>query len=62
LYELAVDEAPGLVSKKYITSAEHKLTMYSLYKQIEEGDAPLEISEDMDETKFRAWSQQRKKA
>ena len=43
LYEMSKDEAPGLVANKQINDAVSKLTMYSLFKMVEEGPAPDEI-------------------
>ena len=44
---MAVDFAPKLVQDGKIKSVRDKLTMYSLFKQIEEGDADA-LGEDAD--------------
>ena len=53
---MAVDEAPKLVAEKRIQSTKDKLTMYSLYKQVEEGDANEEERASMNKQKYFAWS------
>lgn len=59
LYDMAVDRVPGIISAGGIPDAVDKLTMYSLYKQIEEGNVPSE-SEFMGtkDVKYNAWCQQ----
>ena len=55
---MAVDKVPGIVAKGRMSSVEDKLTMYSLYKQVEDGNAPLpsEHTGPIDQ-KYKSWSQ-----
>lgn len=64
LFDMSKDIVPELFSKKLIKSNAHKLTIYSLFKQVEEGDCPAdpEIKQTMDPYKYAAWKQQRGKS
>lgn len=57
VYQMCLDQVPKLIADKKIKSAEVKLTIYSLYKQIEEGNAPppSERPAGQDETKYNVW-------
>ena len=48
LYSMATDQAPALVQDGKIKNVREKLTMYSLFKQIEEGDADALGDEDLE--------------
>eukprot|EP00356_Strombidium_inclinatum_P016531 CAMPEP_0170496376 /NCGR_PEP_ID=MMETSP0208-20121228/21256_1 /TAXON_ID=197538 /ORGANISM="Strombidium inclinatum, Strain S3" /LENGTH=197 /DNA_ID=CAMNT_0010772897 /DNA_START=87 /DNA_END=680 /DNA_ORIENTATION=+ len=61
LYSMAVDEAPKLVAEGRIRTSKEKLTMYSLYKQVEEGDYDDEVGSGMQREKAFAWKQQKGK-
>jgi hypothetical protein len=60
LYNFAVDTAPGLIQSGTISSSSEKLTIYSLFKQAEIGDADSQegLTED---AKFYAWNKQKGK-
>lgn len=40
MYAMACDKVPALIAKGGLSSAADKLTLYSLYKQVEAGNAP----------------------
>ena len=52
---MSVDQAPKLVAEGKIKSVQDKLTMYSLYKQIQEGDCDPSKEKEMAREKFLAW-------
>ena len=56
LYEMAIDKAPGLATSGQMSENRDKLTMYSLYKQIENGNAPNESEfKGNKDVKYNAW-------
>lgn len=59
---MSVDEAPKKVAEGKIKSVKDKLTMYSLYKQIQEGDCDMSKEKEMTREKFGAWQQQKGKS
>ena len=60
LYQMCLDQVPKLIADKKISSPEVKLTVYSLFKQIEEGNAPppSERPQGQDDVKYNVWKQQ----
>ena len=62
LYNLAVEEVPSLIGSGKMKSNAAKLTMYSLYKQINEGNAPSQMPSGVQKVKFEAWKNQRGKS
>jgi len=56
LYNMALDNIPELITKGNIKSNEDKLIFYSLYKQIEYGDA-LKQEGVPKNAKYYAWKQ-----
>ena len=45
-----------------MTDTIDKLTMYSLFKMVEDGPPPFEKPDDMDIVKYRVWKQQKDKS
>ena len=59
LYNMSVDMVPRVMAESTSMSVEFKLTIYSLYKQINEGDIN---SKKMAFEKYYAWKQQKGKS
>jgi acyl-CoA-binding protein len=57
LYNLSKDEVVDLFLKKAIKSMNHRLTIYSLFKQTEEGDCPFNNDAPVsDPIKQKVWA------